>query len=142
VYTFLVQNKLPASDKIYVGESKIPSAGRGVFATKNIKKGELIERCPIIEVSKNDSLNLKTSILVTYLFYFGKKKEKLAIALGFGSIYNHSFKSKAKFIIKPKEKIIDFIALEDIERDEEITFNYKGSNNLKEPLWFENGKTN
>jgi SET domain-containing protein len=129
--------KLLASDKVYVSKSKILNAGRGVYAKCDIKKGEIIERCPIIEVSKHDTSNLKESILVTYFFYFGKNKERIAIALGFGSIYNHTDKPNVIYKIKPKEKVIDFIALTDIKKDEELTFNYYNSKDKKNPLWFE-----
>jgi len=130
--------KLPTSDNIYIKQSKILNAGRGVYARGNIKKDEIIENCPIIEVSKHDTSNLKESILVTYFFYFGKNKERLAVALGFGSIYNHSYKPNAKYKIKHKELSIDFIALSDIKKNEEITFNYKqGNPKNKRPLWFD-----
>jgi len=130
--------KLLSSDKVYIGKSKIFNAGRGVFARDDIKKNEIIETCPIIEVPRHDMSNLKESILVTYFFYFGKNKERLAIVLGFGSIYNHSYKPNSKFKIKNKEKIIDFIALSDIQKDDEITFNYYNSGKPKKsPLWFE-----
>lgn len=131
--------KLFTSNKIYVGKSKILNAGRGVFAKCNIKRGEIIERCPVIEVSKHDASNLKESILVTYFFYYGKNKEKLFIALGFGSIYNHTYKPNAKYEIKQKEKIIEFIALSDINKNDEITVNYNKRGYPKSPLWFEEG---
>lgn len=134
--------KLPASHKIYVSRSKIAKAGRGVFARGEIKKGEIIEKCPLIIVPRHDTSNLNESILVTYFFYFGKNKEQLAVALGFGSLYNHSYKPNATYKIKHKEKRIDFIALEDIKKDKEITVNYNfGNPNDKSPLWFETGNS-
>jgi len=135
--------RLLSSHKIYINKTAIPNADRGVFAKHDIKKGEIIERCPIIEISKNDTSNLKESILVTYFFYFGKNKERIAVALGFGSIYNHSYKPNATYKIKPREKTIDFIALDDINKNDEITFNYYNSNksnDKKSPLWFEVNK--
>ncbi len=132
--------KLLTSDKVYVSKSEILNAGRGVYARRDIKKGEIIERCPIIEVPKNDTSNLKESVLVTYFFYFGKNKEQVAIVLGFGSIYNHSDKPNTTYKIKRKDKIIDFIALDDIKKNDEITFNYYNCSNpksKKSPLWFE-----
>jgi SET domain-containing protein len=132
--------KLLTSDKIYVSKSRILNAGRGVYARCDIKKGEIIERCPIIEISKHDTSNLKESMLVTYFFYFGKNKERVAIALGFGSIYNHTDKPNTTYKIKSREKVIDFIALTDIKKNEELTFNYYNSSNPKDkknPLWFE-----
>ncbi|HBB76249.1 MAG: hypothetical protein A2186_01515 [Candidatus Levybacteria bacterium RIFOXYA1_FULL_41_10] len=130
--------KLVTSDKVYIGKSKIVGAGRGVFAGRNIKKGELIEKCPIIEIPKHDFSSLRESVLVTYFFYFGKKKERLVVALGFGSIYNHSYQPNAKYKINHTEKTIDFTALRDIEKDDEITVNYNSGNSKdKSPLWFE-----
>jgi len=126
--------KLLTSDKVYIKESSILNAGRGVYARRDIKKDEIIERCPVIEVPKHDTSNLRESILVTYFFYFGKNKERLAVALGFGSTYNHSYK------IKLIGKTIDFMAIKDIKKDEEITVNYNfGSPTDKNPLWFEVG---
>ncbi len=135
--------KLLASDKIYINKSGILNAGRGVYARRDIKKGGIIERCPIIEVPQNDTSNLKESVLVTYFFYFGKNKERLAMALGFGSIYNHSYKPNATYKILPKEKTINFIAMDDINKNDEITFNYSNCRNpkgKKDPLWFEVSK--
>src|SRR3990172_10207515 len=130
-------NKLITSDKIYIRRSRIANAGRGVYARRDIKKGEIIERCPVIEVPKYDTSNLRESILVTYFFYFGRNKERSAIALGFGSIYNHTYKRNARFKIKQKDMIIDFVALKNIKKDDEITVNYYNGNPKKSPLWFE-----
>ena len=129
--------KLLASDKIYVTKSNIPDSGRGVFAKVAIKKGEVIEICPIIEIPINDFANVNESILVTYFFYFGKNRKQLAVALGFGSLYNHTYEPNATYKGIPKEKIIKFIALKNILKDEEITVNYN-SGNPKDmtPLWF------
>lgn len=130
--------KLITSDKIYINKSKIINAGRGVYANRNIKKGEIIEKCPIIEVPKHDMANLSESTLVTYFFYFGKKREQLLVALGFGSIYNHLNKPNAKYKIKEKEGTIDFIALSNIKKDDEITVDYSfGNPKNKTPLWFQ-----
>ena len=130
--------KISTSDKIYFRQSRILNAGRGVYARRSIKKDEIIEKCPVIEVPEHDMANLKESILVTYFFYFGKQKQRLAVALGFGSIYNHSYKPNAKYKIKHTEKSMDFIALNDIKKDDEITFDYKQENSKnKRPLWFE-----
>lgn len=128
--------KLPTSDKIYIGQSRIANAGRGVFAGRDIKKGKIVEICPIIEVPKHDASNLAESILVTYFFYFGKNKDRLVIALGFGSVYNHSYKPNAKYKISLREKTLGFIALKDIKKDDEITVNYNPDPKDKDPLWF------
>ncbi|MBN1168679.1 SET domain-containing protein-lysine N-methyltransferase [Candidatus Woesebacteria bacterium] len=121
--------------KIYIKTSDIKSAGRGVFAREKINKGEIIEICPFIKIDKNDPENLFGGELVTYFFYFGKNREEIALLLGFGSLYNHSYSPNCKYEIKPKERVVRFTATRNIKINEEITFNYKGDNTTK--LWFE-----
>jgi uncharacterized protein len=132
--------KMLSSENVYVSKSSIPYAGRGVRAVSTINKGELIERCPFIEVPRHEASLLNQSFLVTYFFYFGKLKEQVAIVLGFGSLYNHSAKPNATYKIDAKRSIVDFIALENISKDTEITFDYYHDStpeNKKNPLWFE-----
>ncbi len=129
-------NKLISSNKIYISDSKVASGERGVFARTNIKKGEIIEICPVIEFSEHESSNFKEGNLVTYTYYFGKNKDQATILLGFGSIYNHSYQPNA--VYKEKEMKVDFTANRNIKKGEEILVNYLQDNkNIKNPLWFE-----
>ena len=114
----------------------MPDAGRGVFAKTDIKKGELIEKCPVIPIPEHDVAALSESILLTYFYFFGKKRERMVVALGFGSIYNHTDSPNATYKENERELTIDFIALRDIQAREEITVNYVQGNNNKNPLWF------
>ncbi len=116
------------ANKIYIKKSNIPKAGRGVFAIKTINKGELIEECPVIEIPLDDASNLKESALVNYFFYWGSNNERLAIALGSGSIYNHSYEPNATYKKYSRSKTIQFIAIRNIQKDEEITTNYNFGN--------------
>ncbi len=130
-------NAIVASDKVYVAKSKIPDSGRGVFARVDIKKKDIIEICPLIEIPVNDFANINQSFLVTYFFSFGKAKNKLAIALGFGAIYNHTYTPNATYKKIPRESIMKFIALKHIKKHQEITVNYNnGDPDDKTPLWF------
>lgn len=131
-------NKLLSSDKVYISQSKLLNAGRGVFARVDIKKGEIIESCPVIEIPEHDASSVNESMLVTYIYYLGKNKERLMIALGFGSVYNHTYLPNAKYKEKHKQKIIEFIAINEIKKNEEIIVNYsQGNPKDKTPLWFE-----
>lgn len=129
---------LYSSEKVYVKNSHVADAGRGVFAKYEIKKGEIIETCPVIEISTGDASAINESILLTYFFFHGKKKEKVWLALGFGSLYNHSYAPNASYTISEPDNTIEFVATGDIEADSEITFDYKfGNPQNQEPLWFE-----
>jgi len=128
-------NKLVPSDKIYISNSIIAKGERGVFAKNDIKKGEIIETCPVIEFS-DDSSDPRQSSLITYTYYFGANKDQSTILLGFGSIYNHSHEPNS--VYKQKDMMVDFTASRNIKKDEEILVNYlQGNKNVKNPLWFE-----
>ncbi len=61
----------------------------------------------------------------------------VVLALGYGSMYNHSKNPNIKYQILKEEQTITFTAIKDIEKDEELLFNYNGSSTSKAPLWFE-----
>ena len=73
-----------------------------------------------------------------YYYFFEYTNSHFVIALGFGSLYNHSYKPNARYTYNFKEKILKVIALNDIDKDEEIFFNYNYYPNNKTPLgdWF------
>lgn len=115
-------NKIHAATSIYIGNSTILNAGRGVFANKRIPAGQTIEICPIIFVPLSDSANHSVKGLLTdYFFYFA---DGLAMVLGFGSLYNHSYKPNATYIKKPADLAVEFVAIAAIKAGEEITVNY------------------
>ncbi len=122
---------------IYISQSKISNADRGVFANINIKRGETIEICPIIELPNPELERLDESMLINYVYFFGKNKDRMLLALGFGSIYNHSYTPNAVYKIKPHERIIEFVSLKSIKKGEEIMVNYNERNPKSAPLWFE-----
>jgi hypothetical protein len=133
-----VMQEISPSKKIYTKESAVVGAGRGVFAATSIQKDEVIEVCPVIEISAHDMAVLGESILVTYFLFHGTDKEYVWLMLGFGSLYNHAYQANARYVIHAQEKSVEFIATVDIEKDTEITFDYTSGNLAnKNSLWFE-----
>jgi hypothetical protein len=76
-------------------------------------------------------------VLYDYTFSFGANLEDAAIALGFGSLYNHSSRPNATYIKCFEDRAIDFVALRDIKAGEEITVFYRSLSEGLAPLWFE-----
>jgi len=93
--------------------------GRGVFANADIAPGEIIEVCQLILVDMSDI----QGILEAYIFEY--KKNVAALALGNGSLYNHSDRPNAEFYFNYKKKVLIFRALKPIAADSEITVNYR-----------------
>jgi SET domain-containing protein len=131
---------LSPSSKIYLAPSQIPNAGRGVFAKFPISKGETIEMCPVILIDEQNVPNVRSTKLHDYYFMWGDnpKYHKAAICLGFGSLYNHLYTPNATYKKRKSREMIEFIAIRDIEQDEEITVNYNhGNPNDKSKLWID-----
>lgn len=122
------------SSCIYLNKSNIPGSGKGVFASREIKKGEVIEVAPVLVLDFTDFIDTRWNLLFEYYFWMD---DYVALGLGFASMYNHSKDPNCKYELDRVNKTITFTATKDIKKDEEICFNYKGSANSKTPLWFE-----
>ena len=120
---------LQQSDLIEVKQTK--SKGRGVFARKAIEEGTIIEKVPMLVVPDDELVGTK---LADYAFFWGKKT--VALAMGYGSIYNHSFEPNAEYQDTGRQTKT-FIALRDIKKGEEITVNYNGDPDDKSPMDFD-----
>ena len=105
-------------------------AGRGVFATRVFKKGEEIERCPMLiaEPDRGDDLE---SGAEGYVFGWGDGRT--ALALGYGSIYNHSYDPNATTLETGDELVIT--ATRKIRAGDEIYINYMGT--AQTGVWFD-----
>ncbi len=115
----------------------VPRCGRAVFARRRISSGEVIERAPVIVIPKKQWPLVKKTTLEDYAFNWGKNGEQGVIALGYVSIYNHSYSPNAKLEELPKELKMEVTALRAIQSGEEITINYHGDPENQEPLWFD-----
>lgn len=111
--------------------------GRAVFCVENISKGSLIEICPVIVLNTKDTDLVHMTKLHDYYFVWDIDRGTSAIALGFGSLYNHSELPSAEFEIDMETKEIRFLALKDIPSGEEITIDYIAAKDEGGKLWFE-----
>lgn len=113
--------------------TNVQGKGRGVIATQDIKKGEIIEFCPVIFISKKeaDFLEKENTVLGYYCLWQFENK-KTCVMLGYGSLYNHSTNPNAEidYNTKKAENYVFYRALKKIQAGEEIVWDYE----------FENGK--
>lgn len=99
--------------------------GRGVFALRDFKKGELIERCPVLTFSPKERKILEKTLLNFYIYPW-KSTRGACLALGFGSIYNHSYSPNADWKQNFEKLAMDYRSIKNIKTGEEITINYNG----------------
>jgi SET domain-containing protein len=108
---------------------------RGVFAKVDIRKGEVIEVCPVIAIPKKETKLIDKTFLNNYYFLWGRVNQP-AIALGYGSLYNHSYDPNAEHDENIKKMTLTFTARRNIKKGEEITHNYNGEADNMDKLWF------
>jgi hypothetical protein len=105
--TKLFQNKL------YVKKSTVH--GYGVFAGKNIKKGELLEECyPLLSTNESKDHGWKDIVF--------DMNDKTVLLTGYGSIYNHSSTPNVSYTFL--DDIAIFIAKQRIYKGQELFVSY------------------
>jgi hypothetical protein len=111
---------------------------RGVFATRDIKKGELIHEAPVLPYPNKEHEYIEKTLLADYAFEYGINHT--AFLLGYGMLFNHSYQPNATYEINFPNHTFDFYAYTDILAGEEILINYNGDEDDQEPLWFDKEK--
>jgi uncharacterized protein len=94
--------------------------GRGVFATRRFEAGDLVERCPTLEVPEGDV----SGLLGDYIFS-STTEGHVVLVLGYGMLYNHSGDANLEYVQGGPDEI-EFRAVRAIEPDEELTIDYQG----------------
>ena len=120
--------------ELYIKETA--GKGRGVYCDSLLNAGDEIEVCPVIICPPEDKALIDKTHLFNYYFLWGDDQQSLAIALGFGSVYNHAFEPNAAYETYFEEEYIRFVAIKTIPANTEITINYNHDTQSRDPLWF------
>lgn len=110
----------------------IKNKGRGIIAKQNIGKEQILFKCPVLIISKDETEIIRKTILGNYIFDWPSENQNScslnwtssAICLGLGSLINHSDNPNIDWQIHRESLEISFISIKDIKKDEELTFNY------------------
>jgi hypothetical protein len=120
----------------------VPNKGRGVFTSIDIPAGSLVELAPVIVLNPKDYAVCEKTVLYEYMFGWEKLgPDGGAIALGFGSLYNHAGKdANVLYNCLEDRDMVEYKATRDISAGEEVTINYCQRFD-HESLWFEEAPT-
>lgn len=118
---------------LYIADSK--GKGRGVFTAEYLQAGTIIELCPVIFIPQKQILALDQTSLYDYYFVW-PDNERICLALGYGSLYNHDKNPNAEIVFDLEDEQIHVVALRNIDAGEEICFHYLGDDSKELPYWF------
>lgn len=110
--------------------------GRGIFTIESIPAGEIIEISPVVVLSAKDRKHLEATKLFHYIFEWGKTRKKAAVALGYISIYNHSYDANCEYEMDYDEETISIRTVKAIQKGEELSINYNAVPNDTTEVWF------
>ncbi|MBX4205918.1 SET domain-containing protein [Candidatus Microgenomates bacterium] len=113
-----------------------PKLGKGVFATKNFKEGEVIERCPVLKLTPKERKQVEKTEMLRYIYPW-RSTRSAAVVWGYGSLYNHSFAPNADWKQDFRSNNMVYRAIKSIKKGEEILINYNGEPDDATPIeWF------
>jgi len=111
--------------------------GRGIFTSENIQKKTVIEISPAIVMNNHDRLLLDQTLLHDYIFEWGDKRNQCCVALGYVSLYNHSYQSNCEYVMDYEQELISIKTTRTIKAGEELFINYNGDWNNEKKVWFD-----
>jgi SET domain-containing protein len=118
---------------LYVAPS--PLHGFGVFTDEAFASGDPIEECPVLVIPSPQRDLIDRTVFSGYYYEWGQGEG--ALALGFGSLYNHSYKPTARYDQADQGPVLIISAIRRITPGTEITINYNGNPRSRKRLWFE-----
>lgn len=112
----------------------VPGKGRGVFATRDIAEGEILDDCHVLLIGAEDAERLEETPLGSHYFHWeGEDDDRWrgAIALGVASLVNHSPDPNAGVWQDYERQRLVLEALRPIAAGEEVVIDYEIE------LWFD-----
>ena len=112
--------------------------GNGVFTEKDIIADTVVEMSPVIVMAAEERKLLDQTRLHDYIFeWHAQGNSMCCMAQGYISVYNHSETSNCEYFMDYDCNTISVKTMRDIVAGEELTINYNGDWDNKQPVWFE-----
>lgn len=120
---------------LYIAETSL--MGKGVFTAEKISKDSIIEIAPVIVMTGKERKLLDQTLLHDYIFEWGEENDQCCLALGWVSVYNHSYESNCEYDMDYQARTISIRTVRNIDAGEELFINYNGYWNAEKKVWFE-----
>jgi SET domain-containing protein len=123
--------------KSYLQIIQSEEKGRGVMTRERIPANTVIEVSPVVVMSTEERTHLDKTLLHDYIFEWGADKKSCCLALGYISVYNHSYESNCEYFMDYEDDTIMIKTIRNVAAGEELTINYNGDWNDRRKLWFD-----
>merc|ERR1711865_464310 len=100
----------------------VEGKGRGVVAARDIQSGELVEMAHCITIPATQTIDIQSTVLRDYVF--AAPNGGCLLALGVGSLFNHSDTPNLEIWMDPSQAQIQFMATGDLKEGTELTIRY------------------
>lgn len=111
--------------------------GRGVFTSKSIPADTVIEISPVIVLTPKERKDIEKTKLFHYIFEWGDTRRQACVALGYISLYNHSYDSNCAYEMDFDHKLVTIRTVKQIKKGEELFINYNAHPEDKTKVWFD-----
>jgi uncharacterized protein len=120
---------------LIIGQSR--NMGRAIFTSESIPSNTVIEIAPVIVMEAEERILLDQTLLHDYIFEWGHHRKQCCVALGYVSIYNHSYQSNCEYEMDFRELTMQIKTVRAVNAGEELFINYNGDWNNPKKLWFD-----
>ncbi|RZK46717.1 MAG: SET domain-containing protein-lysine N-methyltransferase [Pedobacter sp.] len=120
---------------LFIGPTK--NMGKGVFTAGDLEAGTIVEISPVVVMNNDDRQLLDKTLLHDYIFEWGENIKQCCMALGYISMYNHSYTANCEYDMDYDEETMTIKTVRFINAGSELYINYNGDWNNPKPLWFE-----
>lgn len=124
-------------DLVIAPSDKGGKGGKGVFTTKAFKVGTIVEISPVLVFTSKEYLHLAETMLYNYVFEWGPTRKKAALALGYISMYNHSYSANCEYEMDFDNNLMTIKVVKPIKKGEELFINYNAEPDNKNKVWFD-----
>lgn len=113
------------------------SRGRGVFATQDIAADTIIEISPVLVLSPEERAHVEKTLLFDYIFEWGEDMKGACVALGYLSVYNHSYQANCIYEMDFEQSNMQIRTVKPVKAGDELFVNYNATPDDATPIWFE-----
>lgn len=113
------------------------SRGRGVFTTEAIEAHTIIEISPVLVLTPEERQKVEQTLLYDYIFEWGDDLKSCCVALGYLSVYNHSYTANCIYEMDFEHEVMQIRTVKSVAAGDELFINYNADPNDDKPIWFD-----